>query len=166
MSEDNLYAAPEAPLDEVATKSGLVLATRGARFGAGFIDGLIYLAVFIPAMAFIGFGKFTDPQWSESLSTKLLFLAFAIPGYALNWYFVQQSGQTIGKKVAKIRMVRTDGSPLDANRWLFIRILPVYLGSQLPFVGPWLSIINALFVFRKDRRCLHDHIADTMVVEA
>jgi hypothetical protein len=29
-----------------------------------------------------------------------------------------------------------------------------------------LSIVNVLFIFRSDRRCIHDLVADTRVVEA
>jgi uncharacterized RDD family membrane protein YckC len=35
----------------------------------------------------------------------------------------------------------------------------------LPFVGPLLSIVNVLLIFRDDRRCGHDLIAGTRVVK-
>lgn len=166
MSEENPYAAPSAPIGIEHEKTGLILASRGTRLGAALLDGLVYLVIFMPAMFVIGFEKFTDPEWANSLSTKLLFFVLGIPSFALNWYFVVQNGQTLGKKLVNIRMVRTDGSPLEAKRWFLRRVLPVSLASQIPFVGPWVSIVNAVFIFRKDRRCLHDHFADTMVVEA
>jgi uncharacterized RDD family membrane protein YckC len=36
----------------------------------------------------------------------------------------------------------------------------------LPTVGPFAGLIDVLFIFLKDRRCLHDHIAGTVVVRA
>jgi hypothetical protein len=31
-------------------------------------------------------------------------------------------------------------------------------------VGTFLVLVDVLFIFRKDRRCVHDHIAGTRVV--
>jgi len=166
MSEENLYAAPSAPIGIEPDETGLIPASRSSRLGAAFIDGFVYMAFFLPVMFVVGFEKFSDPEWASSPTTKLMFALIGLPGFAINWHFVKQSGQTIGKKALKIRMVRTDGSVLEAKRWFLARVLPIYLGSQIPFIGPWISIANIVFVFRKDRRCLHDHIADTMVVEA
>ena len=37
---------------------------------------------------------------------------------------------------------------------------------MVPFVGGLVSLVDALLIFRDDRRCLHDEIADTIVVTA
>lgn len=34
----------------------------------------------------------------------------------------------------------------------------------IPVIGQYISILNYLFVFRKNRRCLHDLIAGTQVI--
>jgi uncharacterized RDD family membrane protein YckC len=42
-------------------------------------------------------------------------------------------------------------------------LLPIFV-LFLPHVGPFLLIADVLLIFRSDRRCLHDFIADTRVV--
>jgi hypothetical protein len=42
----------------------------------------------------------------------------------------------------------------------------VTIVSAVPVVGPVLVLADALWIFRADRRCLHDRIADTVVVDA
>jgi len=166
MSDENLYAAPQVELEAPQEKGGPILASRSSRLGAAVIDGFVYMAFFLPVMLAVGFEKLANPEWASSPTTKILLALISLPGFAINWYFVKQSGQTLGKKALKIRMVRTDGSILEPKRWFLARVLPIYLVSQLPIVGPWISIANIVFVFRKDRLCLHDRIAGTMVVEA
>lgn len=42
----------------------------------------------------------------------------------------------------------------------------VYFGlGYVPVIGGLLSIGNVLFVFRSDKRCVHDLVAKTMVVQ-
>ena len=76
-------------------------------------------------------------------------------------------GQTIGKRLLGIRIVRFgDGSnPGFVRAWL-LRSLVVGLIGTLPMVGNVFMIVNYAFIFRADRRCLHDLIADTKVVKA
>ena len=38
--------------------------------------------------------------------------------------------------------------------------------SIIPVIGSLVGLIDALLIFRDNRRCLHDNIADTMVVVA
>jgi uncharacterized RDD family membrane protein YckC len=45
------------------------------------------------------------------------------------------------------------------------RYLPISVVSVIPVVGPLLTLIDILFIFRSDRRCVHDLIADTQVLE-
>ena len=75
-----------------------------------------------------------------------------------------QHGQTIGKKLVAIRIVRKDGKPIDAIRIITHRILPVQLAGQVPCVGSLAVLVDALLIFRTDHNTLHDDIADTKVV--
>lgn len=36
--------------------------------------------------------------------------------------------------------------------------------ADIPLIGPILNLVSILFVFRENRRCVHDHIAGTVVV--
>ena len=43
--------------------------------------------------------------------------------------------------------------------------LPGLIGA-IPLVGTVFSLVNICFIFREDRRCIHDLMAGTHVVEA
>ena len=40
------------------------------------------------------------------------------------------------------------------------------MASAVPWLGRYLRLLDVLFIFRDDKRCVHDIIADTKVVEA
>jgi len=83
-------------------------------------------------------------------------------------------GQTLGKKIMGLRIVNAATFEKVAfARIILLRtfcpyIIPVIFG-YLPFLGPLLnlgmSLTNVLFIFREDRRCIHDLIAGTTVIK-
>lgn len=83
-----------------------------------------------------------------------------VVGASLQVYFLTRyNGQTPGKMLLNIRVVKVDGSPLTATD-AFIR----YLGYALN----WLSLgVGWLWTFfDKDRQGWHDKLAKTYVVSA
>ncbi len=82
----------------------------------------------------------------------------------INGYFLAKDGQSIGKKVAGTRIVRSDGSKADFKRIIGLRLLPLYALSLIPFAGRLVGLVDSLLIFRQTRKCLHDNIADTIVV--
>jgi uncharacterized RDD family membrane protein YckC len=83
-----------------------------------------------------------------------------------NLVLLAREGQTLGKRALKIRIVRSDGDRVTLGRLIGLRWLPLAVVGAVPIVGPILGLVNALFIFREDQRCLHDHFADTKVVLA
>jgi uncharacterized RDD family membrane protein YckC len=82
----------------------------------------------------------------------------AVLGYQI---YLAQYGQSIGKRMRHIRVVRTDGSPASMARILLLRnFIPAIIGSFCGLFG----IIDALTIFGEERRCIHDLLADTKVV--
>jgi uncharacterized RDD family membrane protein YckC len=72
----------------------------------------------------------------------------------------------VGKKLAGIRIVRSDGSRAGLRRIFLLRsVVPGVFGA-IPLIGPFFSLIDTLFIFGEERRCVHDLIADTIVVNA
>ena len=61
-------------------------------------------------------------------------------------------------KVAEFRVFR--------QTLIGLRYLPFWVVGQVWVIGPILSLANPLFIFREDRRCLHDLLAGTKVVVA
>lgn len=81
-----------------------------------------------------------------------------------NGFWIATRGQTIGKRIVGIRVSRSDGSAVGFFRYLILRALPINLATRIPVVGLLLFFVDALMVFNRPRRCLHDYIADTIVV--
>lgn len=168
-SPANPYAAPQAAVREVADASALVLASRTSRLGAVLLDSLVVL---------LPLGLVMAPFYRQIVSSggarppDAFFIAFGLFGlFALAFTVYQlvllyRHGQTVGKKMLGIRIVRSDGSRASFGRLLGLRYLVPGVISMLPVLGPIFSLINPLFIFAEDRRCLHDRIADTIVVNA
>jgi uncharacterized RDD family membrane protein YckC len=76
--------------------------------------------------------------------------------------YVNRNGQSIAKKIIGIKVVRSDGSPAALGRIFWLRNI---LNGVLGLI-PLYAVIDALFIFAESRQCLHDKIADTIVVQA
>ena len=67
-------------------------------------------------------------------------------------------GQTLGKMAVAIRVVRTDGRPAGVGAAL-LRLVGYLFSTLLLFAG------FLMIVFDRQRRGLHDRLADTIVVD-
>jgi uncharacterized RDD family membrane protein YckC len=167
----NPYAAPTARVTDVVVEEH-TLADRGTRFAAAFVDGVLYggvailMAMVLPMLVRNKVGS-AMTIGAVSLVFFGVFLAIII----VNCVLLHRYGQTIAKRLFKIKIVRSDGSPCGLARVIFLRALPMMLVSAainfvVPLGGNLVSILDPLLIFRQDYRCLHDHIADTIVVKA
>lgn len=128
------------------------LASRVARFAARLIDSVLLGALVVP---------FSLPNLraiSETIASALLLgliVAQAIV-YAMR-------GQTIGKLLLRIRIVEaaSEAKPPVWRLYLVRTLLNLFLCTLPVYV-----FVDAGFIFRKDRRCLHDLLARTRVVRA
>jgi len=60
-----------------------------------------------------------------------------------------------------------DGSDAGLARIFWMRnVVGIFLIGMIPVVGSFYGLIDPLFIFGDERRCLHDMIADTKVIEA
>ena len=164
MSEQNPYAPPGA---DVAVSESQDLAERGTRLGGAIIDGLL-LAGLIWAFVFAsGIWSRMVEQSNTVTDTVLIFLVSVGAFLLLNGYLLAKHGQTIGKRLLNMRIVSVqDGRILPFWRVMALRYLPVWVIGYIPLVGSVFSLVNPLFIFREDRRCVHDLIAGTRVVKA
>ena len=186
--------APAVPLTEPVKPHGFALASPGARLAARAIDigavlllnvlingWFVYLFVidFVPyyrsfmSAAWQGDGEF--PQAPERLSTLLiviLLLAMAL-WFAYEVPATAQSGQTLGKRVYQIKVVRVEGlEPLGFlrawRRWnpMGGPLLLVVFICCAPF-ALLLQALDVMFVLldRMQRMALHDRSAGTYVVQ-
>ena len=82
----------------------------------------------------------------------------------LNGWLLWQKGQTLGKYWLKVKIVSSKDCE-TASIWkpIFVRALFFPL-PLLVLVGfSYFVLVDLIFIFGKDRRCLHDYAADTFV---
>ena len=93
----------------------------------------------------------------------IVVLAYA--GYQI--YLLTTQGQTIGKRFMGVRiiLVKDETNGGFVINVLLRGILTAAL-SVIPLVGVLYALTDIGFIFRDDRRCIHDHIAGTRVVKA
>jgi uncharacterized RDD family membrane protein YckC len=125
-----------------------VLASRGTRLLAVIVDLAAFLVVYLVSF-FI------------NMPTLLFVGGVALAAYEI--YLLSTAGQTIGKKVMSIKIVKQDTNENGGfvPNVLMRGVLNILL-SFIPFYQP----IDVLFIFRQDQCCIHDMIAGTKVIEA
>ena len=170
----NPYAPPTAEVDDVAEESLVEPADRGTRFGAAVVDSIITMIIAVPIVIamFSGIDSSsidTPPTFDPSLMFGPLgilsfVLALAWIGYTA--YLVHKNGQTIGKKLLSIKVVRSDGSRASLARIFWLRNIVNAIPGAIPLLGNLYVLADHLFIFGEKRQCLHDKIADTIVVRA
>jgi len=142
-----------------------VLANVGNRFLAAFIDhliqALVILTVFIIVGSFIsGWGAlFSIGEWAAAL----LVLAF----FAIIWgYFVLfetfWSGQTPGKRIMGLRVIREDGRPVRFFEAFVRNILRLVIDFQ-PIPSFAVGVVSTIFSEKSKR--VGDYVAGTVVVK-
>ena len=147
------------------TDSSTNLASRWKRLGGGLIDSMVGLVLIIPISFFTGiFKQILNGQkmtfGQEAILLGIGLLVFLI----LHGYLLYTRGQTIGKVVVKTKIVDLDGKLPSFGNIFVLRYLILVLVAQIPVIGNLIAIVNALFIFGRERRCLHDYIAGTRVV--
>jgi uncharacterized RDD family membrane protein YckC len=167
-SEDNRFAPPLAHVEDVAQGPG-VLAGRWIRLGATLIDAVVAALAF-GLIALVSPINVFRPSLAASSGVWLLLVQNLVLGFILflviHGYLIATRGQTVGKALLKIRIVRSDGSPASFARIVGLRYLTTSVLASIPLIGTIYGLVDVLLIFRASRRCLHDNIADTIVVTA
>lgn len=151
------------------------LASIGNRFLAVAIDHAIqYLTIFVVAYAFSsvsgvtknfqenGAASFLEemPKWTMAIMIVALFLIFAGYFVFFEWLW---NGQTPGKRLLKLRVIREDGRPITLWEALARNLLRIF--DAVPgFVLPVYSVgLIAIFASGRDQR-IGDLFAGTVVI--
>ncbi|MBE2284055.1 MAG: RDD family protein [Prosthecobacter sp.] len=83
----------------------------------------------------------------------------------INIVLLAVRGQSIGKMLLGIQVVAAaDGAKAGFVKAVLLRWMIFAVIEGLRFIGPAIMLGNVLMIFRSDRRCMHDHVAGTMVV--
>ncbi|MDP4175814.1 MAG: RDD family protein [Bacteroidota bacterium] len=169
-NENNSYMSQPVMDDSQKSSSDesivSISASRSDRLAAAIVDSAIS---FIPLILFVrlfyGFGTYLEEIRAldiEFIITTLI--AFFILDMVLNGYLLYSYGQTIGKRFMNIRIVdMNDNLPSLTRSYLLRRFLVLILG-YIPYVK-FLIMVDVFFIFARDKRCFHDYLAGTKVIE-
>lgn len=147
------------------SSSNAPLAGRGTRLASAFLDGLVIIIPVMVIAFLVGAFDLSGKKSAQDPIQSLLIGGGAILFYLiLNGWLLHTRGQTLGKMIMKIRIVRVDRQPTSGMDTIVKRIIPVQVIGMIPILGGIFSLIDMLFIFREDRRCIHDLIAGTEVI--
>lgn len=165
-THDARYAPPQATVADVAdVNDGPQLAGRVERLGAAILDTVFQSLVLWLVSVLTPYNPWAS-QGTGAWSFNPLGMAIgALIFVLLNGYLLATRGQTIGKVLLKLRIVRPSGEAVSPTR-LALRYGAGFVAGLVMAVVWVYSLIDCLMIFRKSRRCLHDEIADTIVVKA
>jgi|GEM_PF-1329407 len=174
MPEINPYASSE---DDEILQDGIAgeyeLASPWVRLGAVMLDGVILSipsGIVIGLMLFVVFkikivnGALTSMEDQLTVSATVGLTVFVFY-FLFNGYLLSQKGQTLGKMFCEIRIIKDDGStPSLIDSFLKRYVLNSIL-QGIPLIGIVYSMIDTFLIFRESRKCLHDDIAGTIVIQ-
>ena len=104
-----------------------------------------------------------------SYDSPILFVEFLIGigvYVAVNTYLLATRGQSVGKYLLKIQIVDYYSEEIPKLRFsLVLREGILTLLNLFGFLGGLIALVDTLFIFATDKRCLHDYWAFTKVVD-
>jgi uncharacterized RDD family membrane protein YckC len=171
------FTVSSPPARPAAPTSHRPLAGLGLRFGAAFIDGILKSLCLIPlCFVFMDLVRIAMENPSQPLSPEQVSEAI-MPAYlqclplygvlaVLQITLLCLRSQTVGKLLLRIQIVdiqnEQPGGPVRA--FLLRALLPTMI-EFIPFLGFVFWLVDTCFIFREDRRCIHDLMAGTRVVK-
>jgi uncharacterized RDD family membrane protein YckC len=154
-----------------------VLAGWWSRVGAAVIDGIIVgigglvLLVAITAPFSIGFFA-SDDVGVVSIVVGLLFATLCVAIVALLYapaMMARTNGQTLGRMVLGIRVVRAKGQPMTFGFAMLreVAVKTLLFGIASSLTAGLASLLDVLWpLWDEENRALHDFIVDTRVIKA
>jgi uncharacterized RDD family membrane protein YckC len=163
--DENPYLPPVADVKDLTVESSeQQLAGRLHRLIAALIDALTWSMVGGVTAWAARISAGAGANWED-----IVVYSYGISGLillAINFYLLHRNGQTIGKLAVTIKIVCVDGSRAGLARLFLVRTLLTWIMYGVPLLNILFFPLDVLFIFRRDRRCLHDLIAGTKVVRA
>jgi uncharacterized RDD family membrane protein YckC len=131
------------------------------------IDAFLSILIILPILSALDFFQSSIAGNQMVFTRQVIVTALSlIILTVLHGYLIYKNGQTIGKYVVGTKIVKLDGDKQSVGKILVLRYYLIALVTLIPIVGNLIGIIDSLFIFRNDHRCIHDHIAGTKVVNA
>lgn len=153
------------------------LAGRGERLLAQLLDNVIAFACCLPGLILIALaaakagisvgGNMSDLATAAGMAAGLIVLcAAAFVLFVVQLWMLITRGQTLGKKALGLRIVafENETNPGFVRVFLLRVLVPAVVGA-VPYLGIFFTMTDICFIFREDRRCIHDLIANTKVIK-
>ena len=128
-------------------------AERWRRLVAWLIDLPLSPAAFVTGMLSADMG-------GPAIATLAL-LVLGIVGVPYQVVLLRREGQTVGKLLLRIRIVDEE---TGLKGTVYKNVLLRYFVNWLLALIPPYVVIDHVFIFAKNRRCVHDYLAGTKVV--
>lgn len=146
-----------------------VIGDRGKRLLAHIIDNLVVIGpTMVAVFAWVGLTASRERATGGRAGDEAVFVMFAamglglLVGLAVQIAMQAKYAQSVGKRLLGLKVVRVDGTACELWRLILLRNVALHALAQLcGFVG----IIDALMIFSAEQRCLHDLMADTVVID-
>ena len=146
------------------------LASRLDRLTAVFVDVIAISLLCSPILYFAGLVDVTELpkndvylQETDPVKNLITSLIFSVVFFVVNFQFLRNDGQTMGKRWHSIKIVHMDGE--KASMTTILKRYAVFMFVPLiPLAGDAISLVNSLLIFAAAKRCGHDLIAGTKVV--
>lgn len=143
------------------------LAQRTTRLGAFIVDVVLeYWVLVVGFVAAVVMGGSRGPSDEIMGITMLGGGGWMLLAKCFQWFRLATRGQTVGKGLFGIKLVKNDGSEVDFVSAVVLRNWILGMAqSCLSYFGFCVFLLDALIIFSEDQRTLHDHIASTRVIE-
>jgi uncharacterized RDD family membrane protein YckC len=165
------YSPPTSEVTVDRITEEISLASRWKRLAATLIDILIFLLpfLFLPLAFALSSGDYSSSiemgfDINQKITLSIVALLF-IAILTINLIFIIKKSASIGKVLLKIKIIRSNGEKCSAIRIIGLRIILNTIFGMIPVLGTVYVFIDPLFIFNKRKQCIHDFLADTLVVD-
>jgi uncharacterized RDD family membrane protein YckC len=126
----------------------------GAVIDNFFLAGLVIGGILVSA-------GFVEDDGDNDLLIAVIVYSWLGLGVLIQSALIAMHGQTVGKLLLGTKIVNLN----DDDKPGFLRgvVLRYWLQFVLSIV-PFFSLLDAMFIFAGDKRCIHDHMAGTRVI--
>lgn len=139
------------------------------RFGARFVDGLIFGVPYLVIAALLIPGLVRSAGQARPEAMAGFFLGFALVGFVIAAIYevlmLKYRGATLGKMACGLKVIRTDGQALGWGVCFGRFFMWNIVTSGIPYLNMLLMPITAIMLgVDSEKRAIHDRVCDTRVV--
>ena len=132
-----------------SARAAEALADRLARLGAAIVDGIV-LVVPVAVFAVVTL-SLVHGRGGETVASVFILLPLLIV-LMFDMVLLTKYGQTFGKKALRIHIVKMN---TGENGGFVPNVLLRLIANGLIGIIPFYGLVDILFIFRCDRRCIH-----------